>query len=188
MKRLLAGVVTIVLMAVLLWNGARRDTSTPVDESSLVAARPSTIKPAETTVHALLASAKAGDVTTYLDTFTGPLKDRLSRQVAERGRAPFADDLRNASRSRKSHAVFAAEPDGPDAAMVTVEAVYPDRNERQTYRVEKTDAGWLVAGVETIKSHQPQSKYGAPVVYLAPEGPPVPMSVETGEEAEAEPK
>ena len=84
---------------------------------------------------------------------------------------------------RKSHAVFAAEPDGPDAAIVTVEAVYPDRNERQTYRVESRASGWLVTSVETVKSHQPRSKYGTPAMYVAPEGPPVPggVSVETGD-------
>jgi hypothetical protein len=88
--------------------------------------------------------------------------------------------------------VFAAEPDGPDAARVTVEAVYPDRNERQTYRIERTDAGWLVAGVETVRGHQPKSKYGSPAVFVAPEGVPVPaqggVTVETGDESEPPPR
>jgi hypothetical protein len=122
-------------------------------------------------------------VPAYLDAFSGPLRQRLEREVNERGRAVFADDLRRAARSRKSHAVFAAEPDGPGSARVTVETVYPDRNERQTYRVDKVDGGWAVAEVETVKSHQPKSKFGTPASYIAPEGVPVqgPVNVETGE-------
>ncbi len=184
MKRLWAGVITIALMGLLLWTGAGRVPSTAPDESTPVATPSAAANPAESTVHGLLESASAGDVSSYLDAFAGELKDRLSRQVAERGRAAFADDLRKAASARKSHAVFAAEADGLDAAIVTVEAVFPDRNERQTYRVESTVSGWLVTRVETIKSHQPPSKFGTPAAYLAPEGPPVPggVNVETGDD------
>ncbi|MCA1685132.1 MAG: hypothetical protein LC745_03945, partial [Planctomycetia bacterium] len=129
--------------------------------------------PAEERVRGLLRDAGAGDVTAYLSAFTGPLRQRLERDVKERGMRAFADDLRAAAKSRKSHAVFTAEPDGDEAARVTVENVYPDRNERQTYRVERKDGGWLVADVETVRSHQPTSKFGAPAHYVAPEGVPV---------------
>jgi hypothetical protein len=189
MKRVIAGLGTAVVMGVLLWSGVRRpplsvrapEPSAPVEfESSWIAT-----SPAEARVHELLALASRGDVAGYLAAFSGPLKARLEREVEERGRSGFADDLRKATQSRKSHAVFASEPDGPGAARVTVEAVYPDRNERQTYRVEQTAAGWLVVEVETVKSHQPQSKYGAPAVYAAPEGMPLQggLTVETGEDA-----
>jgi hypothetical protein len=191
-KRLLAGVITVGLMGVLLWSGATRAPAPnpepmgpPVTEVRSAAATP-----AEERVQTLMAAARMGYVGAYLGSFTGPLKQRLAREVAERGDEAFADDLRKASASRKSHAVFAAEPDGPDAASVTVEAVYPDRNERQVYRVERTDAGWLVAGVESVKSHQPKSRYGEPAAYVAPEGMPVPVpggvTVETGDDGPAD--
>ena len=185
MKRLWAGVITIALMGLLLWTGAGRVPSTTPDESTPVATSSAAANPAGIDRSWLAGEHSAGDVSqSYLDAFAGELKDRLSRQVAERGRAAFADDLRKAASARKSHAVFAAEADGLDAAIVTVEAVYPDRNERQTYRVESTASGWLVTRVETIKSHQPPSKFGTPAAYLAPEGPPVPggVNVETGDD------
>jgi hypothetical protein len=187
MRRALAGLLTLVLMAFLLWSGARRGPDpSPADEARATpapAARPADRSPAEGRVRDLLAAAAEGDVPAYLDSFAEPLRGRLAREVEGRGREAFAADLKSASLARKGHAVFAAEPDGPAAALVTVESVYPDRNERQTYRVEQTPAGWLVAGVEPVKSRQPAAKYGAPAAYLAPEGPPVPggVTVETGD-------
>jgi hypothetical protein len=107
--------------------------------------------------------------------------------VNERGREAFADDLRKASAVRKSHAVFAAEPDSDDQAHVTVETVYPDRNERQTFRVERFNGTWTVADVETVRSHQPQSKFGTPASYIAPEGVPVQGDVTAGSGARLDP-
>ena len=109
----------------------------------------------------------------YLDCFRGPLRDRLRREVDERGRDAFAADLRRAARSRKSHAVFAVEPEGEDAARVTVETVYPDRNERQTYHLTREGGGWLVVDVETVRSQVPKAKYGTQASYQEPEGVPV---------------
>ena len=46
------------------------------------------------------------------------------------------------------------------------------------------DGAWLVANVETVRSHQPRSKFGTPASYIAPEGVPVQgaVRVETGDE------
>jgi hypothetical protein len=183
MKRLLAGVLTVMLMGFLAWSGIRRPASAPAADSGQAEANAP--NPAEARVQALLRTAWGGDVAGYLDSFRGPLRQRLEREVNERGRDAFADDLRRAARSRKSHAVFAAELEGTDAARVTVETVYLDRNERQTYRLEAGSDGWLVTDVETIRSHQPKAKYGTQASYQEPEGVPVQsegLSVETGEE------
>ena len=150
MKRVLAGVLTVALMGLLLWSGLRRPAATPeVAQADDPAARP------RRRLRALLDSAREGDVSAYLEAFAGRSAQRLEREVDERGRDAFAADLRRAARARKSHAVFAPEPDGPDTARITVEAVYPDRNERQTYRLDRTPGGWLVTDVET--GPQPQA-------------------------------
>jgi hypothetical protein len=200
MRRILAGLLTVVMMALLIWAGARRTqppgatdpvgpSAAPRDEVATSTAPPA--HPAESCVQALMESARQGDVAAYLDAFTGDLRKRLDREIAERGRGAFADDLGTAARSRKSHAVFSAETEGADAALVTVEAVYPDRNERQTYRIEKTGDRWLVVGVETVRSVQPKAKYGSMATFEAPEGVPVQgdggVTVETGEEPEPDP-
>ena len=121
----------------------------------------------------LLESAWNGDVAGYLDCFSGPLRERLEREVNERGRDVFAADLKRAARSRKSHAIFAVEPEGAAAARITVETVYPDRNERQTYHLAQETGGWLVNDVETVRSQVPKARYGMPASYQEPEGVPV---------------
>jgi hypothetical protein len=115
--------------------------------------------------------------------------------VDERGRETFAADLRRAARSRKSHAVFSVEPEGDGAARITVETVYPDRNERQTYHLalQSQGGGWLVNDIETVRSQVPKAKFGTPASYQEPEGVPVqglavqgvPLRVETEADANA---
>jgi hypothetical protein len=182
MRRLIASVATIALMGALLWSGARR--SAPSASTTAPASAAGTTGPAEARVRALLESARDGDIRSYLASFAGPLHDRVAREAGERGELDFAEDLRKAVRARKSHALFAAEPDGDEAAYVTVESVYPDRNERQTFRLELREGSWLVTEVQTIQSHQPKAAFGSAASFIAPEGVPVQgpgLTVETGE-------
>jgi hypothetical protein len=173
MKRVIAGLLTVALMGVLLWSGRNRpapSASAGPEPSQSVSNAPN---PAEVRVGSLLKSALNGDVAGYLDCFSGPLRQRLEREVGERGRDAFAADLKRAAQSRKSHAIFAVEPEGTDAARITVETVYPDRNERQTYHLAQESGTWLVNDVETIRSQVPKAKYGMPATYQEPEGVPV---------------
>jgi hypothetical protein len=148
------------------------------------------VSPAEEVVWRLLRSGEEGGVEAYLAAFAGPLKTRLEREVEGRGREAFAGDLKRAAAARKSHAIFAAEPEGGGAAEVAVETVYPDRNERQTYRVERTEDGWRIVEVATVRSHQPTARFGTPASYIAPEGVPVQepprvgVTVETGDDSD----
>ena len=93
--------------------------------------------PAEARLGSAARDAWRGDVAGYLDASPGRSASGSSARWTSAGRDAFAADLRRAARSRKSHAVFAVEPEGDDAARITVETVYPDRNERQTYRLDR---------------------------------------------------
>lgn len=196
MKRIVAGVLTAALMGVLLWSGLGRPSGRPVPGTGTATGtgRASQPDPAEVRLNSLLDGAWRGDVSAYLDCFGGPLRERLEREVNERGRDAFADDLRRAARARKSHAIFAVEPEGEDTARITVETVYPDRNERQTYHLVRESRDWLVSDVETVRSQVPQAKYGAPATYEEPEGVPVqglavqgiPLRIETDANADAD--
>ncbi len=192
MRPIVAGALTALILAAMLVLGSRRGVTTaPLEPQGAEARVEVGASPAEETVRGLLKSGEDGDVAGYLSAFAGPLKARLEREVGGRGRQAFADDLRSAAAARKSHAVFAAEPEGDDVARVTVETVYPDRNERQTFRIEKTSDGWRIADVATVRSHQPAAKFGTPAGYIAPEGVPVQgppgggLTVETGDEPDA---
>jgi hypothetical protein len=182
MKRLLAGLLTVALMGTLLAMGLRNPGPDRIDGSTPTSLTDESKVPdgPESRVRSLLADASAGDVSSYLAAFAPPLRARYEREADEKGRAAFAEALRSAARARKSHAVFAPELDGPDASKVVVEAVYPDRNERQTYRLERIEGGWLVADVETVRGHRPQAKFGTPASYQEPEG--VPVQIPTGED------
>jgi hypothetical protein len=174
MKRALAGILTVALMGLLLWSGMRPERQAPGTDPG-----PSREEPedphagAEERLRGLLERARAGDVPGYLGSFSGELRQRLEREVAEKGRGTFSEELRRAAGARKSHAVFAPEPDGPDAARIVVESVYPDRNESQAYRLERGPDGWRVAEVETVRGHAPKARFGTPATYQEPEGVPV---------------
>ena len=105
----------------------------------------------------------------------GQLHARLAREADELGRDVFALRLRRAGLARKSHAIFAPEPDGdrPDAARITVESTFADRIERQTFRLERTDSGWLVTEIETAREHVPKTPLGSLATYEEPEAAPV---------------
>lgn len=193
MRAIVAGILTAAILAAMLVLGSRGpvETAPPDGPRSVDAPGGVGASPAEEAVRGLLKSGEEGDVAGYLAAFAGPLNARLSREVDQRGREAFADDLRRAAMARKSHAVFAAEPDGDLAARVTVESVYPDRNERQTYRVERTDDGWRVVEVATVMGYRPSAKFGAPASGSLPEvapaqgAPPTAegLTVEAGEDS-----
>ena len=172
MKRIIAGLLTVALMGVLLWSGRKRPAAPGRvgAEPGRGAMRPTRPRCGSAACSKVPAN---GDVAGYLDCFSGPLRQRLEREVSERGRDVFAADLKRAARSRKSHAIFAVEPEGADAARITVETVYPDRNERQTYHLAQETGGWLVNDVETVRSQVPKARYGTPASYQEPEGVPV---------------
>lgn len=176
MRSIVAGLLTALILASMLVLGARgpgRPAAPDAPSEALGVGGADGAGSAEDLIRGLLRSAERGDVAGYLGAFASPLRSRLAREVDGRGRDAFAADLRHASAARKSHAVFAAEPDGDDAVRVTVETIYPDRNERQTYRVGRSDDGWRVLDVAPIKSHQPTARFGSPANYIAPEGVPI---------------
>jgi hypothetical protein len=172
MKRFLAGVLTLLLMTLLIWSSLRRGPAAAERIVGSAEARDS-LSGAEDRLQDLLASAQQGSVSAYLSVFAEPMRLRLEREVKERGRDAFAADLRHAAETRKSHAIFAPEAEAPTAARITVETVYADRNERQMYHLIHGPDGWLVADVETVRSHTPIARFGTPASYQEPEGVPV---------------
>ncbi len=182
MKRLLAGAITAAVVGLLLWSGLQDSAPEPTDRGPIAAgpqpvpdsAAPLSRRPGPAPRPAR--GGRRGDVHGYLAAFTGSLRDRVEREVRERGRDGFAGDLRRAASARKSHAIFTAEPDGPDTCRIVVEAVYPDRNERQTYHLERTPSGWLVAAVDLLRSRSPEEKYGSPAGFVGSDGSSLPVA------------
>ncbi len=176
-RRILAGFLTVALLGLIVATNARRHSPAPSGTSSR------TGEPPEAVVSQLIANATNGKINSYLNSFTGPLRDRLAREAGEAGPATFAERLRAASSARKGHAIHAPEPDGPDAVRIAVESVYPDRNERQVYRLERGPDGWRIVEVDTIRGRVPAARFGAPASFREPEGVPV-EGVEPPDESE----
>jgi hypothetical protein len=167
MKRLVAGAITAAMMGLFLWSAVRGGAAGRVESPAIAtppAPSPESSSPfavPESQLRNLLEAARRGDVDGYIAAFTGSLHDRIEREVRDRGLGGFADDLSRAASARKSHALFAAEPDGPNTCRIVVESVYRDHNERQTYHLERTSLGWLVAAVDVVRSHSPEEEYGS---------------------------
>lgn len=199
MRKLLAGLITAAVLGLMVRSalvgtgegrgeagettaGAAPAVERPVEVVAIAPGRVGAdpIVDAEERVRELLASARDGDLDGYLDAFDGDLRARLEREVVEQGPGAFARRLREAAGARKSHAVFAPEPEGDDGARVTVESVYPDRNERQAFRLSRSSGRWLVVGVETVQARRPEARFGSPATFQAPEAPPVMAGPEGG--------
>jgi hypothetical protein len=165
-RKLIAGVLTVALMGLILAVGALRPSARPGKSRSSDGT-------AEVRLRQFIEDARAGDVDGYLDAYAEPLRSRIAREADEAGRSAFAEALKRASGSRKGYALYAAEPDGPDAVQIAIESVYPDRNERQVYRLERGPDGWRIAAVEAVRGREPSARFGSPASYQEPEGVPV---------------
>jgi hypothetical protein len=179
-RHVIAGMLTFAVLGLILAVGARRPAAPP-GVSTAAATDPSGTP--ESRLRRFLDDARAGDVAGYLDAYAEPLRSRMAREADEAGRTAFADALRRAAEARKGHALYAPEPDGPDAVRIVVEAVYPDRNERQIYRLERGPDGWRIAGVESVRGREPTARFGASATYRDPEGIPV-QGIEPPESSE----
>jgi hypothetical protein len=57
----------------------------------------------------------------------------------------------------------AAATPAPETAEVTVERVYANHNQRQTYLLRRTAGGWKIEGLRGATNFQPPVPYGTPV-------------------------
>ncbi len=159
MKRIVAGVITIVLLALVVWFGMRR-TSSDTEETKSTP---------EACIDRMFAAAERGEVDAYLDCFTGPERDRIERELAEQPRDVFARSLIETVESLKGWAVFEAPSKAANTdeiAWLTVERIYANRMERQTYHLICESGVWRIHSIRTAEAKQPDLPYGTPVFEL----------------------
>ena len=161
-KRWLAALITGTLLVVVLWQSRRP----PAEPGQSGEGSP------ESSVQRMFTAAENGDVAAYLDCFAGEERRRLERDLADQSRDAFARSLKQAVVDLKGRAVFAPARREPGAGEteLTVERIYANRTERQTYRLRREADRWRIESVRSAESYQPATPYGTPVFELPPAG------------------
>jgi hypothetical protein len=114
-------------------------------------------------IYAMLNAARAGDIRTYLDSYTGQMQASLRQALAATTEAAFAQYLKDSNAAVKGIAVSDPQTVTDAEAKVRVEYIYQDRNEVQTMHLEKGPAGWKISGADGDERVKTLIPYGTPV-------------------------
>jgi hypothetical protein len=116
----------------------------------------------EDAIYGMLDAARAGDTRTYLESFSGPMRDQLLQVIKEntdKGNAEptFAAYLKSQNANFQGVAVSVTDRPTDTEAQVRVEYVYGNHNEVQSVYLRK-DSRWRifkVSGSEQVKTLLP---------------------------------
>jgi hypothetical protein len=114
-------------------------------------------------VSSMIQAAREADINRYLGVTSGRLRAELEQTRAEMGDEGFREHLRRFGEDIKGQAILGSgEPEG-DTAILDVEFVFADRNERQRTTFVRRGKGWTIASVDAIEMVKPPIPYGTPV-------------------------
>jgi hypothetical protein len=114
-------------------------------------------------IYQRLDAVRDGSVTNYIDAHTGSMKASLLRAAAEVGEARLLQSLRDQNASLKGIAILQPDPLSDREVKVRVEYIFADRNEIQSYYLEKAGNTWKIARVDGAQRIQTLVAYGTPV-------------------------
>jgi hypothetical protein len=144
-------VLGLLLLVILRTNGWR----IPLP-SSIASGTSSAPAGPEDAIYGMLDAARAGDTKTYLDSFSGSMRDQLVQVMKENAESNFAGYLKSQS-AFQGVAVSVTDHPSDTEAQVRVEYVYGNRNEVQSVYLRK-DSRWRivkVSGSEQVKTLLP---------------------------------
>jgi hypothetical protein len=163
LKRAFAVLATAVLLVGALYMGRGSDADLGDN------AGPAADSPAAC-LDRMFSAAEKGDLAGWLNCFTGQERERLSREIDAQPKAEFTIGLQEAVRTLKGRAISnanrSASPGG--TALLSVERIYAQHTERQTYGFRREADGWRIDSLGQIEKHQPPIAYGTPVFDLNP--------------------
>jgi len=154
LSKALAAVAVALVLAAVLYNVMNRERE---------ASRP------QDAVFSVMDSARAGDVSAYVDGFAGAMRDELAKEVKRRGQAGFAEYLREQVRDVAGVYIGNAKRLGEGQVELEVDLVFPTRAEKQRYLLVKGGREWKISDVRSAEYSRPVEEYGAPVSGLFPE-------------------
>jgi len=114
-------------------------------------------------VYEMLRAARAGDVDSYLASFTGEMERLLRQTVRETSKAEFGRYLKAFHSDVKGIAVSDPDRAAGGEIKIRIEYVYQDRNEAQIVYLENAGSGWKIASTENQERVRTLIPYGTPV-------------------------
>jgi hypothetical protein len=158
MKRVLAGLMTAMILVVVIWlNRGRTPPSTLTGTAT-----------PEDCIANMFDAAAQGDVAAYLNCFSGDERERIERELRSQSPDRFGDSLIEGVRRLKGRAIYASSPPEPTSlsAVYTIERVYESRTDRQEVQMVRERGGWKITQVRAAQPIQPAVPYGTPVFEL----------------------
>jgi hypothetical protein len=114
-------------------------------------------------VYAMLDAARAGDVKTYLASYTGAMQAALRQTVLETNEPSFARYLKDSNAAIKGVAISDPEKVGDGEVRLRVEYIYQDRNEAQVLFLAPEKNGWKISRIDSGERIRTLIPYGMPV-------------------------
>jgi hypothetical protein len=144
---------TFILIAVVgasvLWreSGWKKDTQSPQPQDP---------------IHQAFDAMRDRDFGKYLDAHAGNMKASLRRAADEIGEARLLQSLQEQNAPLKGIAILEPERLSDREARLKVEYVFADRNEVQTYYLQKAGDAWKITRVDGAQRTQTLIPYGTP--------------------------
>jgi len=155
MKKRLPAIVTFALIAAALALLTQRERLANWRLETTAAATP------EDTIWRMSDAAREGDARTYIDCFSGALKQTLQKTAAEMGEAQFSQYLNKLNDEMTGIAVSDLERMNEQTATLNVEFVYRGKNETQKHHFTRVDGVWKIDRVDAAEHVKPLLPYGA---------------------------
>jgi len=159
-------VVTIVVLAgafALVLGQKNKLTLSTVRDQVTQISQPKPDPTPQDAIYAMLDAARAGDVKTYLASYTGQMTVALQQSIAETTEPKFTQYLKDSNAAIKGVAVNEPQQLSDTQVKVRVEYVYQDRNEAQTMFLEKQGGVWKIRQVDSAERVKTLVPYGTPV-------------------------
>ncbi|MFN0167083.1 MAG: DUF4878 domain-containing protein [Bryobacteraceae bacterium] len=114
-------------------------------------------------VYAMLDAARAGNVRSYRESFTGSQAKAVSQALGESTEEQFAAYLKRSHADIKGIAMMEPRSVNEQEVRVRVEYVFADRNEAQEMVLVKADGRWKIASIAGAERVPTTVPYGTPV-------------------------
>ena len=148
----------LILVGALVLVAAKRGGWRP---ASII--QPSAPVTPQDTVYRMMDAARDGDVSAYLECYTGPMEGSLRQIVKEKGTNSLADYIRRFNSAVNGVALQEPQTVADNEVRLRAEFVYSDRNEAQVYYLQRVTGKWRIARQENAEGIKAVVPYGTPV-------------------------